>query len=67
MRLLSTTMFGITKSRPLPGTDGTPMPFVLVGDEAFQMWQNLMRPYLRFIQYATGRYFECEFGTLTGK
>jgi hypothetical protein len=33
-------------SRPLPNEDnGTPMPFVIVGDEAFALSQHVVRPY----------------------
>jgi hypothetical protein len=32
--------------RPLPSEDnGTPMPFVIVGDEAFALSQHVLRPY----------------------
>lgn len=37
--------FGIPLPRPLPGSDGPPLPFVLVADEAFQMSVNLVKPY----------------------
>ncbi|XP_069605927.1 uncharacterized protein [Ranitomeya imitator] len=31
--------------QPLPNTQDPPMPFVMVGDEAFQMCENLLKPY----------------------
>ncbi|XP_056391153.1 uncharacterized protein LOC130284639 [Hyla sarda] len=37
--------FGLPAPRPFPGTEGPPMPFVVVGDEAFQMCANLLKPY----------------------
>ena len=31
--------------RPLPGTSGVNIPFVIVGDEAFPLRENMLRPY----------------------
>ncbi|XP_073446473.1 uncharacterized protein [Dendrobates tinctorius] len=36
--------FNFPMPRPLPNTEGPPQPFVMVGDEAFQMCQNLLQP-----------------------
>jgi hypothetical protein len=37
----------IPGSRSLPNDDkGTPMPFVIVGDEAFALSEHILRPYL---------------------
>ncbi|XP_040264712.1 protein ANTAGONIST OF LIKE HETEROCHROMATIN PROTEIN 1-like [Bufo bufo] len=43
--LLYSKQFGLPPPRPLPGTDRPPKPFVVVGDEAFQMCENLIKPY----------------------
>ncbi|XP_044155428.1 uncharacterized protein LOC122941999 [Bufo gargarizans] len=40
-RLLYSKDFRLPPPRPLPGTDGPPMPFVVVGDKSFQMWRTL--------------------------
>ncbi|XP_040287571.1 protein ALP1-like [Bufo bufo] len=45
VRLPYSKDFGLPPPRPLPGIDGPPMPFVVVGDEAFQMCENLIKPY----------------------
>ncbi|XP_040286669.1 uncharacterized protein LOC120999712 [Bufo bufo] len=37
--------FGLPAPRPLPGTEGPPMPFVVVGDKDFQMCPNMIKPY----------------------
>ncbi|XP_073405529.1 phosphomannomutase 1 isoform X2 [Dendrobates tinctorius] len=61
--------------RPLPNTEGPPQPFVMVGDEAFQMCQNLLKPYSsrdldhtkRILNYRltrARRTVECAFGIL---
>jgi len=34
----------IPGSRPLPNDNGTSMPFVIVGDEAFALSQHVLRP-----------------------
>ncbi|XP_044160431.1 protein ALP1-like [Bufo gargarizans] len=44
-RSLYNREFDFPQPQPLPGTDAPPMPFVLVGDEAFQMCGNLLKPY----------------------
>ncbi|XP_073404157.1 uncharacterized protein [Dendrobates tinctorius] len=37
--------FNFPLARPLPQTQTPPLPFVVVGDEAFQMCPNLLKPY----------------------
>lgn len=75
---LSKKSFGIPSPRPLPGTEGPPVPFVLVGDEAFQMSENLMTPYASSTLNTTEQiynnrlskardYVECAFVLLTTK
>ncbi|XP_044151430.1 protein ALP1-like [Bufo gargarizans] len=70
--------FGIPEPRPLPGTTNPALPFVLVGDEAFQMCGNLLKPYAsrgldyrkRVFNYRltrARRMVECAFGILTAK
>jgi len=63
----------------LPGDkNGDPQPFVLVGDEAFALSKNLLRPFpgrslndrRRIFNYRLSRarqYIECTFGILTNK
>ena len=31
--------------QPLPGTSGPDLPYVIVGDEAFPLRENMLRPY----------------------
>ncbi|KAM3918743.1 uncharacterized protein RB166_013520 isoform 2-T2 [Leptodactylus fuscus] len=70
--------FGLPAPKPFPGTDGPPMPFVVVGNEAFQMCGNLLKPYSnrglnfqkRIYSYRLSRAWrrvECAFGILTAK
>lgn len=77
-RLLYSKEFGLPAPRPLPGTDGPPMPFVVLGDEAFQMCENLIKPYSsrdlnhakRIFNYRLSRarrMVECAFGILVAK
>ncbi|XP_044139368.1 protein ALP1-like [Bufo gargarizans] len=77
-RRLYSKQFGLPPARPLPGTDGPPMPFVVVGDEAFQMCENLLKPYSSRDLNSTKRIFnyrltrarrlvECAFGILVAK
>ena len=33
------------RPQPLPGTSGPDLPYVIVGDEAFPLRENLLRPY----------------------
>ncbi|XP_069588343.1 uncharacterized protein [Ranitomeya imitator] len=65
-------------ARPLTGTSGPPMPFVCVGDEAFQLSPQLLKPYSSRDLTRTKRVFnycltrarrvvECAFGILTTK
>lgn len=44
-RRLYSGNFSIPSPRLLPRSEGPPMPFVLVSDEAFQMCGNLVKPY----------------------
>lgn len=59
----------------LPNTDGPKLPYVLIGDEAFGIHRNLLRPYSsrdlnhskRIFNYRLSRarrYVECTFGIL---
>ncbi|XP_069624017.1 uncharacterized protein [Ranitomeya imitator] len=77
-RCLYSQRLNIPSSRPLPGTEGPSLPYVLVGDEAFQLGQNLLKPYSsrsldssrRIFNYRLSRarrYVECAFGILTLK
>ncbi|XP_056425426.1 uncharacterized protein LOC130367071 [Hyla sarda] len=70
--------FQIQAPKPLPGTDGPALPHIIVADEAFQMAQNLLKPYSgrrlnpqrRVFNYPltrAHRYVECSFGILTNK
>ncbi|XP_050351879.1 uncharacterized protein LOC126774408 [Nymphalis io] len=67
----------IPKPRPI-STDGCTLPYVLIGDEAFSLSENLLRPYpgkrltekMRIFNYRltrARRYVECSFGILTNK
>ncbi|XP_040208470.1 protein ALP1-like [Rana temporaria] len=69
---------GLPEPRAFPGTDEPPMPFVFIGDEAFQMCGNLLKPYSsrgldqrkRIFNYRLSgarRYVECAFGIFAGK
>ncbi|XP_056378939.1 uncharacterized protein LOC130274527 [Hyla sarda] len=69
---------GLPEPRAFPGTDGPPMPFVFIGDEAFQMCGNLLKPYSsrgldqrkRIFNYRLSHarcYVECAFGIFVGK
>ncbi|XP_069616315.1 uncharacterized protein [Ranitomeya imitator] len=70
--------FNFPLPQPLPNTQGPPMPFVMVGDEAFQMCENLLKPYSSRDLNHTRRIFnyrltrarrtvECSFGILVSK
>ncbi|XP_040209420.1 protein ALP1-like [Rana temporaria] len=70
--------FQIPGPKPLPGIDGPALPHVIVADEAFQMAENLLKPYSgrrlngqrRVFNYRltrARRYVECAFGILTNK
>lgn len=51
-RRLYTGNFNIPAPRPLPGTEAPLMPYVVMGDEPFQMCPNLIKPYsIRFLNY----------------
>ncbi|KAM4045426.1 uncharacterized protein ACNLHF_009259 [Anomaloglossus baeobatrachus] len=77
-RRLYSNDFNFPPPRPLPDTSEPPLPFVLVGDEAFQMCGNLLKPYSshglnqakRIFNYRltrARRMVECAFGIMTGK
>ncbi|XP_060882015.1 uncharacterized protein LOC132953662 [Metopolophium dirhodum] len=62
----------------LPNTDNFPQPFVVIGDEAFGLHKNLLRPYpgrgltqkRKMFNYRLSRarrYVECAFGILANK
>ncbi|XP_069614724.1 POU domain, class 6, transcription factor 1 isoform X1 [Ranitomeya imitator] len=70
--------FNFPQPRPLPNTQGPPMPFVMVGDEAFQMSENLLKPYSSRYLNRTKRIYnyrltrarrtvECAFGIMVSK
>lgn len=68
----------LPQPRCLPNTNSNPQPFVMVGDEAFRLHSNLLRPYpqrnldsrRRVFNYRLSRcrrYVECAFGVLANK
>ncbi|XP_069586529.1 uncharacterized protein [Ranitomeya imitator] len=70
--------FNFPQPRPLPNTEGPAMPFVVVGDEAFQMCANLLKPYssrgldhtksiFNYRLSRARRTVECAFGILVSK
>ncbi|XP_069588866.1 uncharacterized protein [Ranitomeya imitator] len=77
-RYLYGNRFQFPPPRPLPETSGPPMPFVCVGDEAFQLSEHLLKPYASSDLTPTKRVFnyrlkrarrmvECAFDILTSK
>ena len=44
-KALEASTLSIPPKKPLPGGASCPVPYVLVGDEAFPLKPNLMRPY----------------------
>ncbi|KAM4029729.1 uncharacterized protein ACNLHF_022385 [Anomaloglossus baeobatrachus] len=70
--------FGFPPPRPLPQSEGPPLPFVCVGDEAFQLSENVLKPYSsrglthdrKIFKYRLSRVWrivECPFGILTAR
>ncbi|XP_069608696.1 uncharacterized protein [Ranitomeya imitator] len=70
--------FNFPPLQPLPNTQGPPLPFVMVGDKAFQMCENILKPYSSRDLNHTRRIFnyrltrarrtvECSFGILVSK
>lgn len=77
-RGLVNNTLNIPRGKQLPGTGGPSMPYVFVGDEAFGLSQNILRPYAgkflshkkRVFNYRLSRarrYVECTFGILSNK
>ena len=44
-RALNSKTLALPPSEPLPGTTSPSVPYVIVGDEAFPLKENMMRPY----------------------
>ncbi|XP_069621426.1 uncharacterized protein [Ranitomeya imitator] len=70
--------FDFPPPRPLPGTTSPPLPFVCVGDDAFQLSPHLLKPFgssgltqrKKIYNYRltrARRVVECAFGILTAK
>ncbi|XP_073406903.1 uncharacterized protein [Dendrobates tinctorius] len=77
-RRLYGNQFNFPMPRPLPHTEAPPLPFVMVGDEAFQMCGNLLKPYSsrdldhtkKIFNYRltrARRTVECAFGILVSR
>ncbi|KAJ8952286.1 hypothetical protein NQ318_007454 [Aromia moschata] len=75
---LYSSQLNIPSPRCLPGTDSTPQPFVFLGDDAFKIHTNLLRPFpsrdidgrRRIFNYRLSRArcsVECAFGLLANK
>lgn len=73
-----TTRLYLPNPRPLPGTTGSPVPFVFVADEAFAVTTNVLRPFpirgldtrKRIYNNRLSRarhYVKCAFGILGSK
>jgi len=68
----------LPEPNPLPNTNNNPQPYVFIGDEAFALHTNLLRPYpgrnltdiRRVFNYRLSRgrrTVECAFGVLANK
>lgn len=77
-KLLYNSSLNLPSTTNLPNTDEPALPFVLIGDEAFGIHQNLLRPYSsrnfnhskRIFNYRLSRarrFVECAFGILCKK
>lgn len=75
---LHNRQLNIPAAQPLPNTNNPDLPFVFVGDEAFGLSENLLRPYPRrnlndserIFNYRltrARRFVECTFGILSSK
>ncbi|XP_039748215.1 protein ALP1-like [Pararge aegeria] len=75
---LTEKSLNIPTPKPISNVDLTPMPYVIVGDEAFGLAENLLRPYSgkclpyekRIFNYRLSRArrnIECTFGILANK
>ncbi|XP_077327569.1 uncharacterized protein LOC143962118 [Lithobates pipiens] len=76
--LLRNNSLDLPENRPLPGTNGPPLPSVFVGDEAFALSKHLLRPYsghnlteqrsvFNYRLTRARRVVECAFGILANK
>lgn len=77
-QMLRNNELDLPANSPLPGTNGPPVPYVFLGDEAFALSEHLLRPYSsrnlnmerRVFNYRLTRgrrVVECAFGLLTNK
>nr|CAH7719015.1 unnamed protein product [Callosobruchus chinensis]CAH7733013.1 unnamed protein product [Callosobruchus chinensis]CAH7753395.1 unnamed protein product [Callosobruchus chinensis] len=75
---LTQNRLNMPETKPLPNTNDTPLPFVFLGDEAFPLNNNFMKPYPRSNLNTQRRIFnyrlsrsrrvvECAFGILSNK
>lgn len=77
-KLLDSNSLNIPPPQPLPNTTSVKFPYVMVGDEAFALSENVMRAYAghnlnikkRVFNYRLSRarrFIECTFGILSNK
>lgn len=77
-KMLYAKKLNLPEPNPLPNTNNNPQPFVFIGDEAFALHTNLLRPYpgrnltdtRRVFNYRLSRArrtVECAFGVLANK
>lgn len=75
---LTKNMLSIPEPKPIVENGTTPLPYVIVADEAFGMMENLMRPYggrslfypkkvFNYRLTLARRYIECTFGIMCNK
>lgn len=56
-RKLAENQFKMADPRELPGTPNKKFPYVFIGDEAFQLLPNFMKPYIRAVLINEKRIF----------
>lgn len=77
-KMLQENRLNLPEAKPLPGSNGPPLPFVFLGDEAFPLNNNFLKPYprqnlnnqRRIFNYRLSRarrIVECAFGILSNK